>query len=88
VGYAIYFAADSASVYATTPVLQGSANVTPGQTVPVAGSTILLSDTLFNRTQIWVGVQINATANAGPPVDGKVKVTQLTLRIVLASKFF
>jgi len=88
VGFKIFLAADSALVYTTTPFIQGSAMVANVDTVPVADSAVFVGDTLFNHNQIWVGVQVNAAANAGPPLDGKVRVTKLLLRIVLQDKIF
>lgn len=84
IAFAIYFGPDSATVYAP-------ANLYTADTVAVSGAdtaavtpppVALVGDTLFANSTIWVGVRAGIAANPGPPLDGKVRLTVLNLRIV------
>jgi hypothetical protein len=86
VAFQIFFAADSASTYIGAPVLSAGGSVSPGATTPIGSQATLVGDTIFKHQTVWVGVRAAVNANAGPAVDGKVKLTALTLRIVLKDK--
>ena len=91
VTFRLFFAADSASTYSGTPVLTAGGSVSGPGTTPIGGQATLIADTLFSRQVLWVGVQARVMVSAGPPpppVDGKVQVTALRLRIVLKPKLF
>lgn len=84
IAYEIYFGPDSATVYqpahryaADTAVVSGAdtAQLAPP---PIA----VVGDTVFANQSVWVGVRAAVTANAGVPMDGRVRMTRLDLRII------
>ncbi len=87
----IHFAKDSASVYTSTPYIDVSGTVSGPQpsTVTLLPPTVVsLSDTIFNTNQLWAGLHVRVSTNAGPNVVGRVRLTQLLLRVVLQDKIF
>lgn len=90
VQFEIFFAKDTQNFYtANTPYLQASGTITGTQpsTVPLlAPATVSLADTVFNANTLWVGVHAALTQNAGPGLTGRVRLTTLTLRVVLQDK--
>lgn len=86
VSFQIFFAADSASTYSGTPFLSPSGTLSPATITPITGSATF-SDSLFNQQTLWVGIRLATTANAGPPLDGRMQLTALNVRIVLQDKF-
>ncbi len=87
VTFRLYFAADSASTYSGTPVLTAGGSVNGAGTTAIGSQATLIGDTLFNRQTLWVGVEARVAVST-PPLDGKVQVTALRLRIVLKPKLF
>ena len=82
IAFEIYFAPDSLSTYnpgnlyvADTAVVSGvdTVAITP---LPV----VLVGDTLFANQSVWVGVR--AAVAAATNMSGKVRLTQLDLRVV------
>jgi len=49
---------------------------------------VSLSDSVFNANTLWVGVHARLNQNAGPGLTGKVRLTAVTMRIVLQDKVF
>jgi len=89
--FQVYFAKDSMKVYTTAPYINATGTVSgpQPQTVPLLPPTsVSLSDTVFNTNTLWVGVHAGITTNVGPDMVGKVRLTALTLRIVLNDKIF
>ena len=89
--FQVYFSKDSASVYTTTPYISSNATITGPQpsTVPLLPPTsVSLSDSVFNADQLWVGVHARVTKNAGAALVGRLRLTTLSLRIVLKDKIF
>ena len=94
--FRVFFASDSnpAILYAGQPAisipLTGTATVTPGDTtalpfdVPLTG---VIAD-LFKQSQVFIGVRVRVTANAGAGLEGKLRLTALRARIVLQDKIF
>jgi len=87
VTFRLFFAADSATTYSGAPVLTAGGTVGGPGTTPIGAQATLIADTLFNRQTLWVGVQAQVHVTAAP-LDGKVQVTALRLRIVLKPKLF
>lgn len=89
--FQVYFAKDSAKVYTTTPYINATGTISGTQpsTVPLLPPTsVSLSDTVFNTNTLWVGVHAGISKNAGADLVGRVRLTALTLRIVLSDKIF
>ena len=89
--FQIYFAKDSANVYTTAPYINDSATVSgpQPQTVQLLPATkVSLSDSVFNTDQLWVGMHARIAKNAGAALVGRVRLTTLSLRIVLQDKIF
>ncbi len=91
VTFEIFFSKDSASVYTGTPYITATGTISGPQpsTVPLlAPDTVSLADSVFNTNTLWVGFHAAVTQNAGPGLTGKVRLTMVTLRIVLQDKVF
>ena len=91
VTFDVFFAKDSASAYSGTPYFTATGTISGTQpsTVPlVAPTTVSLSDSVFNTNTLWVGVHARLNQNAGPGLTGKVRLTTVTMRIVLQDKVF
>ena len=90
--FEIFFAKDSAAVYTGTPYITATGSISGPQpsTVPLlAPATVSLADTVFNTNTLWVGVHAGFTQNAGVSgLSGKLRLTLLSLRIVLQDKVF
>jgi hypothetical protein len=89
--FQVYFAKDSANVYTTTPYItaNGTISGTQPSTVPLLPPTsVALSDSVFNADQLWVGVHVGISKNAGADLVGRVRLTTLSLRVVLQDKIF
>jgi hypothetical protein len=86
VRFQIFFSSDSAGLYATVPYAQDSATVVGADTAPLAPGPIpLVADSIFGQNQIFVGIRVGVTANApvSPPMDGRLRLSAVRLRIVL-----
>jgi hypothetical protein len=91
IDFEVYFAKDSASVYTTTPYISANGVISGTQpsTVQLLPPTaVSLSDSVFNANELWVGIHAGISANAGPNLAGRVRITVLTLRVVLQDKIF
>jgi hypothetical protein len=89
--FQVYFAKDSANVYTTTPYItaNGTISGTQPSTVPLLPPTsVALSDSVFNTDVLWVGVHAGISKNAGADLVGRVRLTTLSLRVVLKDKIF
>ncbi len=89
--FEVYFAKDSAAVYGTTPYITGNGTISGTQpsTVPLLPPTsVSFADSVFNTDQLWVGVHAGISKNAGADLVGRVRLTTVSLRIVLQDKFF
>jgi hypothetical protein len=85
----IFFAKDSASVFSGTPyVAAASGAVSGAQTVPFGSSTISVNDSVFNASDLWVGIRARFSTNVGVNMTGQLTVTTLSLRVVLQDKVF
>jgi hypothetical protein len=87
----VFFGSDPASVF-TSPVSFADSAIVAGPDTQVIGpiSVPLFADTLFSKTELWVGVRASIVADPGPSsLSGRVvPVSVLRLRIVLQDKFF
>lgn len=89
--FKIFFGADSNTVYSTTPILTALGNAGPGAdtTIMVLNATLTSAqDSLFAQKQVFVGVQAVLSNNTTTPLDGRLKLTALHLRLVVKDKVF
>ncbi len=89
--FEVFFAKDSANVYLTTPYISANGTITGTQpsTVPLLPPTaVSLADSVFDADQLWVGVHAGIAKNAGADLVGRVRLTTLSLRVVLQDKIF
>ena len=89
--FKIFFGADSNTVYSTTPILTASGNAGPGAdtTLMVLNATLTSAqDSLFTQKKVFVGVQAVLSNNTTTPLDGRLKLTALHLRLVIKDKIF
>lgn len=84
IAYQIFFGPDSATVYQPQHLYAADTAIVSGvDTVPLAPPPItVVGDSVFANQSVWVGVRAAATANAGPPMSGTIRLTVLDLRIV------
>jgi hypothetical protein len=86
--FQVFFAGDSAATYSGAPLLSVVGSAGPGATTTTgANQAVIVGDSLFKNQTLWVGVQARVQSTAAP-LDGKIKLTALTLRIVLKDKIF
>jgi hypothetical protein len=92
IGFALFFAADSASTYTTPAALNIAAtNVTGTQgPVPVAITGDLSStvNSLFTQQTVWVRIAATGSNGSATPVIGKGVLTALVIRVVVEDKLF
>jgi hypothetical protein len=84
--FQIFFSSDSTGIYSTVPYAQDTANVVGADTAQIAvGPIPLVADSIFGQNEIFVGIRVAVTANApvSPPMDGKLRLSAVRLRIVL-----
>lgn len=96
--FRVFFAADSnpAVLYAAVPgpaisiPQTGTATVTAGGTTPLPFDvplTAVIAD-LFKGSKVFIGVRVRVTANAGAGLNGKLRLTALSARVILQDKIF
>jgi hypothetical protein len=85
VTFQVFFAKTQAALFTGTPYVTASSGPVSGvQTVQLLPpTTVALSDTVFNATNLWVGIRARITTNVGPNMVGRLRLTQLMLRIVV-----
>jgi hypothetical protein len=91
VKFQIFFDSSQAGVYSGTPYAQDSAIVSGVDTaVLLPASVPLVADSVFGQNQIFVGVRLIVTADPplAPPMDGKLRLTTVRLRIILQENVF
>jgi len=91
VKFELFFSKDSASVYGGTPYITATATISgtqPDTVKLLPPTTVSLADSVFNTNTLWVGFHAAMTQNAGPGLSGKVRLTTVTMRIVLQDKVF
>lgn len=84
--FQIFFSSDSVGLYSTVPYAQDTATVVGADTAPLAvGPVPLVADSIFGQAQIFVGIRVAVTANTpvAPPMDGRLRLSAVRLRIVL-----
>lgn len=89
--FKIFFGADSNTVYSTTPILTTAGNAGPGADttiMPLNATLTSAQDSLFTQKQVFVGVQAVLSNNTTTPLDGRLKLTALHLRLVIKDKVF
>jgi hypothetical protein len=90
VTFQVFFAKTQAALYTGTPYVTAASGPVSGvQTVQLLPPTsVSLSDTVFNATDLWMGVRARITTNVGPNMTGRLRLTRLMLRIVVQDKIF
>jgi hypothetical protein len=89
VKFQIFFSGSQAGLYSTTPYAEDSVDVSGVETATLSPGPIpLVADSIFGQSQIYVGVRVAVDANAGPAMDGRLKLSEVRLRIVLQDHVF
>jgi len=92
IGFALFFAADSASTYTTAAALQISPTAVSGVQGPLpVGITGDLSSTvngLFTQQTVWIRIAAIGTNSGIAPVTGKGVLTALVIRVVVEDRIF
>jgi hypothetical protein len=94
VKFQIFLNSDAATLYNTTPYTEDSALVSGVQTVALAPGPVplpVVAYSIFEQQEQWyVGVRLIVTADPplAPPMDGKLRLTTVRLRIVLQENVF
>ena len=88
--FEVYFAKTQAGVFSGTPYITASSGPVSGpDTVSLLLPTsVSLSDSVFNATDVWAGIRVRLSTNLGPNMTGDLRLTQLALRVVLQDKVF
>jgi hypothetical protein len=89
VKFQVFFSSSATGLYLTAPYAEDSAVVSGVQSdtlrpIPVQ----LASDSVFGQSTVYVGVRALVDADPGPTMDGRLRMTQVRLRIVLQDKIF
>lgn len=84
----VFFATTQGALFTGTPYLRDSATVSGTQTVPLGSNRLSLSDTVFNSSDVWLGIRARLTTNAGVNMSGRIRFTDLRVRAVLQDKVF
>jgi len=86
--FRIFIDTSSATTYSGAPFMSTGGAAGPGTTTtPISASATVVGDSRFLNQTLWVGVRARVAATAAP-IDGKVQVTGLRLRVVLKPKLF
>ena len=91
IGFAFYFAADSAGTTTAAPALSiAPANVSGTNTTSVAISGDLSStvNDLFTRDTLWIRISAVGNNAGATPVTGTGVITALVLRVIVEDKVF
>ncbi len=89
VKYQIFFGSNPVGLFTTTPYAEDSANVSGVQTDTLAsGPLLVVGDSIFKKDEIYVGVRASVNANAGPAMDGRLRLSEVRLRIILQENVF
>jgi len=90
VTFQVFFAKTQSGLFTGTPYISASSGPVSGvQTVQLLPpTTVSLSDTVFNATDLWVGIRVRLSTNVGPNMTGQLRLSQLRLRVVLQDKVF
>lgn len=90
VTFEVFFAKTQGALFGGTPYVTAASGPVSGvQTVQLlAPTTVALSDTVFNASDLWVGIRARISTNAGPNMVGQLRLTQIRLRIVLQDQIF
>ena len=89
--FRLYFAADSNAVYTSVPVLADSSGAGPGavdSTMVFSATLTAATDSLFLQPHLFVGMKATVTNPSATTLDGKLQLTALNLRVVIADKIF
>jgi hypothetical protein len=87
VSFELHFAEDSDAVYTGTPHFTAAGAVNGPGTTSIGG-TAVLTDSIFSKPTLWVGIRVSVTNPTGTLVTGRLAVNQLDLRIVLDDRVF
>jgi len=88
VTFEVFFAKTQGALFSGTPYVTAASGPVSGvQTVQLLPpTTVALSDTVFNASDLWVGIRARISTNAGPNMVGQLRLTQIGLQIVLQDK--
>lgn len=85
----IFFAKTCGTVFAGTPYVTASSGAVSGaQTVAFGSTTVSVNDSVFNASDLCVGLRARFSTSAGPNMTGQLTLTTLSLRVVLQDKVF
>ncbi len=90
VTFEVFFAKTQGSLFTGTPyVPAASGSVSGVQTVPLLPpTTISLADTIFTSDTLWVGIRARISTNAGPNMVGRLRLTDIHVRVVTQENIF
>ncbi len=92
IGFALFFAADSASTYSTPAALQISPTAVNGVQGPVpvviTGDLSSTVNGLFTQQTVWIRIAATGTNGGATPVTGKGVLTALVIRVVVEDRIF
>jgi len=89
VTFDVFFEKQQANLFLGTPFLSASSGPVSGAvTVPLFATTISGANQIFNTDTLWVGLRARINTNVGPNMVGQLRLTDISLRIVLQDQVF
>ena len=89
VKFQFFFSGSQATLFTGTPYAEDSAIVNGQQDDTLTlGPIPLVADSIFGQDQIYAGVRLSVTANPGSTMGGRLKLSEISLRIVLQDHVF
>ncbi len=92
IGFALFFAADSASTYTTPAALNIAATAVNGvqgpDSVAITGDLSSTVNSLFTQQTLWIRIAATGTNGGVTPVTGKGVLKALVIRVVVEDRIF
>ena len=85
----VFFAKQQGGLFIGTPYVSDSTGHLVGaDTVFLGTNKLSLADSVFNTDSLWVGIRARISTDVGPAMAGRVRLTDMHVRIVLNDKIF
>src|SRR5207245_9894406 len=88
----VFFSKKQAALFTGTPYVSAASGPVSGvDSVPLLPpTTVSPGDTVFNSDSVWVGIRAHLTSNPPllPHMTGRLRLTELSVHIVLNDKLF
>lgn len=83
----VFFAKTQGALFTGTPYLSDSSgHVTGAQTVPLGDNQVRFGDNVFTSDTVWLGIRARISTDLGPVMTGRVRFTDMHVRVVIQDK--